>query len=464
MKTTKTPTACSPALVLFIVCIVQFLTPFMLSSVGVALPKIGEHFSASAFELSLVEMIYVYGMGLFLVLAGHLGDLYGRKKIFLAGIIVIMLSTLGLALSKSMNLFLLFRFLQGAGGSFVTGTSVAIITAVYPAEKRGKAMGILVACVYTALSLGPTLAGFMITYAGWRFIFVAGLLLSVLALVLTLLKLHDEWAPLKGNRFDLVGSIIYLIALSIIVFSALILKGTESLIGCLVGSLALIGFGLYEKRSSSPSFNVHLLATNKAFTRASIATLLNYASSFGIVFFMSLYLQYVKGYTPQLTGSILIIQPVIQAVLSPYFGKKSDTHSPALLATIGISVCTLGILICSFIGPDSHIAWVLAALVVLGLGFSLFSSPNMTAILQVVQPKDYGTASSMIASMRTFGMLASMTLISVVISHYLGHAEISADTIGQFSQSMTFTLKLFTGLSCIGIALSTSGIQRKGKK
>ena len=145
-STSKNPSddAVSSAAILFVVSAVQFLTPFMLSAVGVALPAIGREFSATAVQLGLVETVYIFAFSLFLIPAGRLGDIYGRKRIFTIGIIVFTAGTVLVSLAFTIESFIGFRFIQGCGGAMISGTSVAILSSVFPAANRGRAMGIIV--------------------------------------------------------------------------------------------------------------------------------------------------------------------------------------------------------------------------------------------------------------------------------------------------------------------------------
>lgn len=189
----------SGAATLFVVSAVQFLTPFMLSAVGVALPSIGSEFSASAVQLGLVETVYILAFSLFLLPAGRMGDIYGRKRIFIIGILVFTLGTVLLSQAFTIESFIVFRFFQGSGGAMISGTSIAILSSVFPPANRGRAMGIIVGSVYLGLSAGPVLSGVIVTQLGWRWIFYFGVMLEILALTLTFLKLKGEWAEARGN-------------------------------------------------------------------------------------------------------------------------------------------------------------------------------------------------------------------------------------------------------------------------
>ncbi|MBW2248669.1 MAG: MFS transporter [Deltaproteobacteria bacterium] len=447
--------AVSDGVILFVVSAVQFLTPFMLSAVGVALPAIGREFSASAVQLGLVETVYIFAFSLFLLPAGRLGDIYGRKRVFTIGILVFTAGTVLLPLAFTIDSFIVFRFFQGCGGAMISGTSVAILSSVFPPAKRGQAMGIIVACVYLGLSLGPVLSGFMVTHLGWRWIFYLGVLVELFCLCLTVLKLKGEWADARGERFDFAGTLLYIISLFCLIYGTLNQKeGGIYLVFMASGALGFLIFIAFEYRCSSPILDVGLVIRNRVFAFSNLATLINYAASFGIAFFFSLYLQVVRGYSPQWAGWILIIQPVFQMALSPFFGRLADRVSPAGLATAGMALCTLSLGLVSRVHAGTPLPVIMGMLALMGVGFGLFSSPNTTTVMGSVPPKSYGIASSFLATMRTMGMLCSMTIITLVFKHIMGDHPVSAETQSSFLASMHLCMMIFCFLCVAGVFCS----------
>ncbi len=447
--------ATSPGITLFVVSAVQFLTPFMMSAVGVALPAIGHDFQAGAVELGLVEMLYILAFGMVMLPAGRLADIHGRKKIFISGTLVFTLTTLVLGLCPTMGLFIFFRFIQGAGAAMITATSVAILSSVYPAQKRGQAMGIIVGAVYIGLSAGPTLAGVMVTHLGWEWVFFSALPLEIAALLLTLTHLKGEWTSAPGMPFDWWGSLIYMGALSALIYGAAHLgQGPVYPALLALGAGGLILFFKFESRSASPILETALLKENKAFTLTNLATLINYAASFGITFFFSLYLQQVRGIPPQAAGLILVTQPLIQAVLSPLSGKLGDIYPPARIASLGMGICTLSLGLAAFIGPSTPMALIYGILALMGLGFALFASPNMTTIMGSVGPRHYGIAASFVATMRNMGMLTAMTLITLILNIFMGDAPVTPETANAYIQSMGTGFMVFTAIGIAGVFCS----------
>jgi EmrB/QacA subfamily drug resistance transporter len=447
--------AVSGAVILFVVSAVQFLTPFMLSAVGVALPAIGREFSASAVQLGLVETVYIFAFSLFLLPVGRLGDIYGRRRIFTIGILVFTAGTVLLSLAFTIESFIVFRFFQGCGGAMISGNSVAILASVFSPAKRGRAMGIITGCVYLGLSLGPVLSGFMVTHLGWRWIFYLGVLVELGCLFLTVLKLKDEWAGARGERFDFMGSFLYITSLFCLIYGALNQKeGGIYLAFMASGALGFLIFLAFEHRCSSPILDVGLVIRNRVFAFSNLATLINYAASSGIAFFFSLYLQVVRGHSPQGAGWILIIQPVFQSVLSPLFGRLADRVSPAGLATAGMALCALSLGLASQVHAATPMYVITGMLALMGVGFSLFSSPNTTTVMGSVPPKSYGIASSFLATMRTMGMLCSMTIITLVFKHFMGDHPVSAETRSSFLASMHLCMMIFCFLCVVGVLCS----------
>jgi EmrB/QacA subfamily drug resistance transporter len=451
----------SAAAILFVVSAVQFLTPFMLSAVGVALPVIGREFSASAVQLGLVETVYIFAFSLFLIPAGRLGDIYGRKRIFTIGIVVFTAGTVLISLAFTIGSFIVFRFFQGCGGAMISGTSVAILSSVFPAARRGRAMGVIVGCIYLGLSLGPVLSGFMVTHLGWRWIFYLGVLVELSCLLLTVLKLKGEWAEARGERFDFVGTLLYIISLFGLIYGTLNQKEGGIYLGLIIsGALGLLIFLIFEYRCSSPILDVGLVIRNRVFAFSNLATLINYAASFGIAFFFSLYLQVVRGYSPEGAGWILIIQPVVQSVLSPLFGRLADRVSPAGLATAGMALCTLGLGLASQVHAGTPIRVIMGMLALMGVGFGLFSSPNTTTVMGSVPPKSFGIASSFLATMRTIGMLCSMTIINLVFNQIMGDHPVNAATQSFFLASMHLCMMIFCLLCVAGVFCSMVRLKR----
>lgn len=452
----------SPKIILGVIAIVQFLTPFMLSALGIALPSIGREFSATGADLGLINMTYILANAMLLLPVGRFADIYGRKKIFLSGIIVMTIATAALGFSSSVTALIFFRFIQGAGGAMITATSFAILTSVFPPEKRGQAMGIVVSGVYLGISLGPTLAGVVVEHLGWRWIFYCAIPIQLFIMTVAFTFMKGEWADAKGKKFDILGSLLYMTGLSGIILGSLgkaQVPGNSYLL--FLGIAAIASFLVYELKVSFPIVPFKKIVKNRVFALSNIASFLNYAASFSVTFFFSLYLQIIKGFSPQTAGFILVVQPLIQAVIAPQAGKLSDRFSPAPIATVGMTLCTIGIVGAATINEHTTLPTIYGILIFMGLGFGTFSTPNSAAIMASVEKMDYGMASSMLATMRTVGMLVAMTITTGLLAHYIGEQEVSLQTMPEFLQTMKTAMIIFTFAGILAIFCSMGRFVRK---
>ncbi|MBF0233613.1 MAG: MFS transporter [Desulfamplus sp.] len=445
---------------LWVIAAVQFLTPFMFSAVGVALPAIGREFSAGAVHLGLIEMVYILGVALFLLPMGRFADIHGRKKVFLTGNALMIFATIALSLAPSIEFLITLRLIQGICAAMITSTSFAMLTSIFPKEKRGRAMGVVVSSVYLGISAGPTLAGLMVQYLNWRWIFYSAVPIEIATFLFALTRLKGDWADAQGELFDWLGSFIYMAALASVIVGIVEINQFKYAKWFAVGGVAGMAlFLIYETQASSPLLPLKKILANRFFLFSNLATWLNYAASFGTTFFLSLYLQVIRGVSPKNAGFILVFQPLIQAVCAPLAGRMSDKYQPAPIATAGMALCTIGLALATTLTATTHFISVYAILALMGLGFGFFSTSNSTAIMGSIDPRDYGMASSMIATMRTTGMLTSMTLITVLLSYYLGNQPVTPSTAKAFLSTMHTAMILFSVMGLFAMFFSIGRIR-----
>ncbi len=454
-------TTSSRSAILFAVCMAHFLMPFMMSAVGIALPDMGREFSASAMQLGLVETTYVLSASIFLLAMGRFGDIHGRRKIFQLGILVFTLIGGLISQAWSIEAVIALRFLQGMGGAMVMATTMAIVVSTFPPNERGKALGIAIASVYAGISCGPFFGGMLVSAFGWRSLFYLVLPLGLITFVVTRLKMQEEWAEAKGEPFDWAGLLIYGPSILLLIAGVSNLsKGWWAWGLLLASNLGLALFIWWESRNRYPILNVALLRDNRTFALSNLAALFNYAATFGVTFFLSLYLQYVKGMDPYQAGTVLITQPIMQTLFSPFCGRLSDRVPAGMVATSGMALCAVGLAVAAGLSADSSLLRVILLLVLLGAGFALFSSPNVSIIMGSVEPRYLGIASGLNSSMRTLGMMTSMMIITLIFSYLMHGQPVTAETQPAFLSSMRLALLIFCGLCVIGIGCSFGRVQR----
>jgi EmrB/QacA subfamily drug resistance transporter len=441
---------------LLIAAMSSFITPFTSSSVNIALPSIDKELLLNALELSWIATAYLLAAAILLVPFGRISDIHGRKKIFLFGMVIDATASVLCAVSKSGPWLIAFRAMQGLGGAMIFGTGVAILTSVFPPKERGRALGINVAAVYCGLSMGPLIGGSLTEHLGWRSIFLLNALLGVIVITAVLWKLKGEWAEARAENFDYTGAIIYSLAMVAIMFGFSLLPDLKGGFLILLGICAAAAFVKWELKVKQPVINIDLFRNNTVFRYSNLAALINYSATFSVAFLLSLYLQYIKGFTPEHAGLILMIQPFLQIVCSPIAGSLSDKLEPRVLASAGMSMTTTGLLMLTLLSSDTRLILIMFTLAILGIGFGLFSSPNINAVMSSVEKKFYGVASGMLGTMRLTGQMLSMGMTLMLFALYIGPVQITLENYPLFSKSMKTAFIISAILCFAGIFASVA--------
>lgn len=451
---TITPSRSLRYTVLFIALLAGFITPFDGSAVNIALPSISAEFHMDAVSLSWISTAYLLAAAIFLVPFGRIADIYGRKRVFLYGIAVFTIASLLVTMVPTTALLILARTLQGFGGALIYGTSIAILTSVFPHNERGKALGIYVTAVFVGLMAGPLLGGLLTDFFGWRSIFFVNIPLGIIACLLIVTKLDGEWAECAGESFDVTGSVLFALSLIALMIGFSEVPGMAGLVLIPAGLVLGWVFVWYEMRAPFPVLDMHLFTTNRVFAFSNLAALINYSATYAVTFLLSLDLQYTKGFSPELAGLVLIIQPAAMALVSPVAGRLSDRIDPQIVASSGMGLGAVGLFLLSFLSESTPLWYIVICLIIFGAGLGLFSSPNINAIMSAVEKRQYGVASGMNGTMRVIGQMLSMGIAMMLFALVLGRVEITPEFYAQFVVSLHYAFYLFTILCIIGIGAS----------
>ena len=447
--------------VLLIATLSSFLTPFMASSVIVSLPSVAHDLSMKVITLSWVSTGYLLAAAAFCVPFGRASDIFGRKRVFTIGIVLDILASILGACAPTSGVLIVARVLQGIGGAMIFTLGMTIVTSVFPPEKRGRALGIIIAAVYVGLSVGPLIGGILTHHFGWRSIFLSNTVIGLVILVATVWKLKPEWAEARGERFDYVGSSAYVISLTLMMYGLSEMPAPAGFFLVALGALGIVLFVVWEGRVESPVLEIRLFKRNRTFLFSNLAALINYCATFGIGFLASLYLQYVKGFSAQTAGFILVSQPVVQAVFSPLAGRLSDRAEPRVVASIGMALTVIGLSVFVFLTEATSLWLIVTNLMLLGLGFALFSSPNTNAVMGSVEKRYVGVAGGTLATMRVAGQMLSMggVMLMFALFHISG-VIITAAYHTQFLQSARMAFLMSAVLCLVGVFASLA----RGKK
>lgn len=440
----------------------SFWSAYIVTSVNVAIPSIAREFEASATYTSWIITSSLLITSMIVLPVGRLSDVYGRKKTLFYGMAIMALTTLLCGFATSVTMLITLRGVQGIGSAMVATTLLSIISGAYPANSRGKVLGINVAFTYMGLSAGPFLGGWIINQFGWRGIFH----FSAPAGLFILWMIHNisqEWKSDEKAPLDYKGAWIYALGILGIIWGLTNFNGYSAAPWAfMAGFLLLVLFARYEMRIKEPLINIQVLKSNRVLIFSTLASFINYSSTYAISFMMSMFLQFVKGFDPGITGTILLMQPAVQAVFSPIAGFLSDRIDPKFVASTGMGVIALSLFFLSGFQEDTPVWLMLLLLAFIGLGFALFSSPNTNSIMSSMDKKEYGIASGILSTSRTVGQSFSMALTALIVSIYIGKETVSAANKLAFTHSFRLVFLIFSAFCLFGVWASMARGRRNG--
>ncbi len=440
--------------ILLIATLATFLTPFMGTSLIIALPTIGNDLAVNAILLSWITTGFFLASAMFAVPFGRIADIYGMKKIFSYGIIILTISTFLAAIAPTAEFLVLTRVFQGVSSAMIFVTALAIITSVFPPKERGKAIGINMMASYTGLVLGPLLGGFLTQYLGWRSVFYFIVPLCLVVIILVFWKMKGEWAASKDEKLDYWGTLLYIFMLSLVLIGFSTITETFGIVMVILGIIGFAGFVKWELRVEHPVLDIRLFFENRRFAFSNLATLITYIATFVVSFLLSLYLQYIKGLEPEVAGLFVVVQTFFMVIMSPFAGKLSDRFDPGKLASLGMAIITVGLLIFTFITKHTSLHVIILGLAVIGIGIGIFSAPNTHAIMGSVKKKYFGVASATLSTMRLLGQTFGMGLILVIFAVYIGAVQFTPQNYPDLLRSIQLTFIVSLILSIIAIFAS----------
>lgn len=428
---------------LLMVLLQSISTPMMLSAVNVAVPGIADDLGMDAVSLSWIPMSYLTASAMFILIFGRLADRYGRKRLFLTGTMGVILSSLFAACAPDGSLLLTGRFLQGICAAMLYATQVALISSVFPAAERGRVIGMTVSFVYLGLSAGPLLGGLLVDQFGWRAAFLVHIPMTLVVFLLGIWRVPGEWAAAHQQYYDVQGTLLYVLSIALVCGGVSLLPTSSGGLLVLSGILLMVLFVRCERRVAQPLLDVRLFFTSRLFTRSCAAAWLHYTATYANVVLIALYLYYFKGMTASLAGLVILAQPLTMSVVSQISGRLSTRIEPRLLASSGLVVSCLGLILLSRLQVDSAVSHVVAGLLLTGIGISLFVPPNSTAIMNSVESGMLGLASAAVSTVRILGQMGSMGLVTVMLALFVGKVELTPEHYDALLQAIC---------TCFGVA------------
>jgi len=427
-----------------------------MTAVNVAIPALADDLQASAVKVAWLPTVYILSNVAFLLPVGKLADMYGRKRMYVGGLILNSIAALFCTFSSNIDVILFWRFVQGIAAAMIFGTGVAIVSSIVPDKKRGMALGIVASCVYFGLTLAPALGGYLTELYGWRAVFFFQVPPIVLLIGFILLYLKGEWRHAIKGRYDINGTFLFVAFTTCLVFGLSFITESQGLSIFVLSLFLLAVFIFHQSRQKHPLIRVQLFKENRLFSLSLLSSFFMYGSNFALLFLLSLYLQFILGYSPSEAGNILLLQALAMAVMAPFAGKLADRFNSRIVATLGCSGVALGLVVLNFLNMQSDAEQVGWGLLIVGIGFGLFSTPNNKAIMSAVSPDNVGVASAAMNLGRTLGNLVGMSLVNVMVIYFIGDAIISELVKNELMLTVSMALKmslLMVCLACIGSAM-----------
>lgn len=440
---------------IFVAVITSFITSFIGSATNLSIPDMSADFGVGAAAVGWIVTAYMLPVAALSVPFGRIADITGRKKIIVWGIAVFTIGSFASGAAVSFQMIIVTRVFQAVGAAMIFATNHAILISEFPGSERGRVLGYALAATYTGLSAGPVLGGIVNHSFGWRTIFFLTGAAGIIVIVEAVRKLPDRKVSGESPGFDRTGNFLYVMMIMLTIYGLTRFSDNRAAIVLVAAGLVLgVVFVKKELKEESPLVNVRLFAGNMSYTLSNLAALLNYAATYAIGYLLSIYLQVVEGFSSQTAGIILIVQPLLMAVFSPYMGRLSDRISPYKLATAGMGLCAVSLALLSFINTETSVAAIIVILCFAGCGFALFSSPNTNAVMSCVDKSSYGVASSVLSTMRNIGHAMSMALITITVNFNLGDIALAQAEPEAIVRTMRTAYIIFTVICAAGIFCS----------
>jgi EmrB/QacA subfamily drug resistance transporter len=421
-----------------------FMSALDASIVSALLPTLRQAFHAGIDEIEWVVTVYLLVVSGVLLIVGRLGDMRGHKDVYVTGFVGFVASSALCGLSRTVGWLVAFRAVQALSAAMLFANAPAILIAAFPPSERGRALGLQAVMTYLGLSVGPPLGGLLATHLGWQAIFYVNVPVGALGFWLSQRNIARDRPAGERPRFDVLGAALFFVGLLALLLA--LNQGhawgwsSPSILALLTtAAVVLAGFLAVERRRPEPMLDLSLFRS-RVFTGAVASAMLSYVAQFAVLFLLPFYLQW-RGLQADAAGL------VISGALSDRLGTRGPV-------AIGMSLLSAGLLLLSFVGPFTSMAFVVLGMAVSGLGFGAFVAPNNSRLLGAAPPHRRGIASGVLAGARNVGMVMGVGVAAAIYTTVL--ARMGADAI---SQGVAIALRLVaaaTLLAAVGSWLEGS--------
>jgi len=417
--------------------------------VNVALPSIQRDLGADLSELEWIVTGYALTFASLMLVGGKVADAYGRRLVFIIGIVVFSFASLMCGLADSTDMLIGSRVLQGAGAALMNPATLSIIAATFPPRERGTAIGIWAGTSALALAIGPLVGGLITEHIDWSWIFFVNVPVGVAAIIASLLFI-DESRDETHERLDIPGLFTSALALFALTYGLIEANtygwGSARILGVFVlAAVSFVAFVALEKRQRAPMLPLELFR-NRTYTGANLVMLLVALAMFGVFFFVSLYMQNILGYSAVQTGAAFLPMTVLIILVAPIAGKTSDRLGSRGLITGGMTLLAIQLLLFSQLGADASFWNLLPALLIGGIGMAMTMTPSAAAATRSVPVDKAGVGSAVLNSARQVGGTMGVAIMGAIVAAQVG----AVPTPDSFMRGFERALLVAAGIAVAG--------------
>ncbi len=456
----------STGLILFVVGIGAFMDGLDGAIVNVSLPQIAASFNADISLASLILTIYLVVLSSLMVIFAKISTFAGTKKIYIGGLAIFTLASLLCAVSWNIEALIAFRALQGLGAAMIAPSAVATIALHVRESERAKSLGVIAAASALAFALGPVAGGLITEHLSWHWIFLINIPIGIVAIILAKYILSDDVPNVAALRaFDYTGAVLFFIAMTLFILPmGFIGEKSEGLINplnlLLLSAVVFLLFALAEKKAPDPVIDLSLFR-NWNFTCSTLSYSVAMLAYGGLLLILPFYLQFIQSLSPGEAGLFLLIPSLIITVLSPVGGMLADKRGAGQVCVVSSAIFLVTFLMMLFISSTSGTGLLIAALIVMGIGFGPFMSAGSSRIIEHSGEDKREMASGIMSTSIYFGTALGTALFTAIFSYFSGgHGSGSNLLVPAFMSG--FNAAIVAGvLFCIIVIVTSSMVRDK---
>ena len=445
-------------------CFALFMIMLDNTVVNVALPSIQKDLGASISGLEWTINGYTLSFAVLLATGGRLGDIFGRRRMFLFGVVIFTLSSATAGFAGDATSLVVSRIVQGVGAALMMPATLSIITDAFPASERGKAMGMWAGVSALALAVGPVLGGFLTEHVSWRAIFYLNIPVAIGAVTAALFAVRESRDTTVGRDVDYAGVATLTVGLTALILALVEGNswgwGSPEIVALIAGAVLGLGaFVVIERRVKVPMVDFSLLS-DRNFLGAVVVALIVSFSMLGVFFFLALYMQDILGYSPLEAGVRFLPSTLMIVGVAPLAGRLSDRYGPRWLIAGGLTIVAASLYSFSGIATDSGYLDLLPGFVLLGIGIAMTMSPMTSAAMNAVPVQKAGIASGVLSMFRMVGGSLGVAVTGAIFQARVGTSFETASP-QQFVDALGFAMTVCAGVALLGAVIGAVAIRAK---